>query len=158
MKKVMVVLLLCTVLCGCASVPTFEGVSDVYTPELPDARQVVLELPQAQVMESEAGVLYLCDGFDVTVQVLSGGDMDATVQTLTGFTQERLTVISTSVSDLQRYECAWSAAGEGGDQIARATVLDDGYYHYCITLQGPSQSAGDFYGVWQEIMDSVALQ
>ncbi len=157
MKKVITVLLLCLVLCGCASVPTFEGIDDVYMPELPDARQVMLELPKAQMMESEAGTLYLCEGFDVTVQVFSSGDMDATVQTLTGFTQDRLTVISTAVSDLQRYECAWSAAGEGGDTIARAVILDDGYYHYCITLQGPSHGAGDYYSTWQKILDSIAL-
>ncbi len=160
MKKLCIVWLMSLMLCGCAAAPTFESVEDVYAKDpVPDPRQVVLEVPEgAQVIQGDTGRLYLCDGYEIAVQVLSAGDLDSTMRSITGFGKEALTVVETAVSELSRYECAWSAAGEGGAEVARAAVLDDGMYHYCVTVMASAQDVGDLAEQWQEILDSVLLK
>ena len=55
------------------------------------------------------------------------------------------------------YECVWTGAGEGGDQMCRAMVLDDGRFHYAVTVMAAADDAGDLAKTWQTIFDSVKL-
>ena len=159
MKKICCLLLVMFLLSGCQAEPTFETIQDVYAGEtLSEPRDVVLDLPEdATVIHSDQGKLYLCDGYDITVEIFAAGDLNRTVQTLTGFASDALTVLHTAVSDTQRYECVWSAAGEGGDMVGRAVVLDDGAYHYCVTVMASSEQAGKLSDNWQALLDSFSL-
>ena len=116
--------------------------------------------PDAAVMTAEDGQaesIWLCDGYTVTVQTLASGDLNATLQKVTGYERKQLSVIELESDGLKRYECAWVCAGEGGDQVARTVVLDDGNYHYCMTLQTEAQIAGELARTWQNITGSVTL-
>ncbi len=161
MKKILVILCAALLLTGCAA-ETFETVDDVYAPlEKPEPASVSLALPEnaaAQAMEGDTGTIYFCDGFEVTVEILSSGDVDATLKALTGFGREALSVLQTRRGDADCYVCAWSSAGETGDQVGQAMVLDDGNYHYCICLMTAAESASDCLQAWQEILDSTALE
>ena len=161
MKKIFVTLALLVLLTGCSQT-TFETLNDtLIQTDTPAACQIKLILPEeasATVMESEdAGKMYMCDGYIVCVQTLSGGDLDGTLRLLTGFSKEDLTLIHTKQSLADRYETVWSAAGEEQDQIGRVVVLDDGNYHYAVSVMAPYTAAGDLADTWQQILDSFTL-
>lgn len=161
MKKIIIAAALLLFLTGCAQ-PTFETLQDpgIQT-DTPAAAQIQLTLPDeasAAVMESEdAGKMYFCDGYTVTVQTLPGGDLDRTLRQLTGFAKDALTLMQTRQDVIDRYESVWSAAGEEGDQVGRVVVLDDGNYHYAVSVMAPYTAAGDLASVWQNILESVSL-
>ena len=127
---------------------------------MPEPQNISLTLPTqaaVQTISGDDGTIYLCDGYDVIRQVMPAGDIAATLRTLTGFDPDRLSVIETGSGDVIRYSCVWTAAGETGDLIARAAVLDDGQYHYCLTLMTNAEDVGKFQEQWQEIFASYAL-
>ena len=159
MKKLCILLVFVLLLAGCQAAPTFETVDDVYAPQPQSApREIALALPEdVQTIAGSSGKLYLCDGFDVTVETVAAGDLNKTLQMLTGFAPDALTMLQTAVSGMQRYECAWTAAGENGDTVGRAVVLDDGRYHYCVTVMGQADMAGELSADWQELLNSVYL-
>lgn len=160
MKRIGIVILVMLLLTGCNAAQTFESITDVYSPQTPEQRQVRLTLPEdaaAQVLSGDSGTLYLCDGYEVIRQVLPSGDLGATLLELTGYEKDRLSIIETGLTDAARYECVWTAAGEAGDIVARAAVLDDGSYHYCLTVMASAKDAGKLQGVWQEIFQSYGL-
>ena len=82
-------------LAGCGAAETVETVADVWEePVMAAPSQIHLELPGEALecaMESDTGRLYLGDGYDVMVQTLSGGDLEATIRALTGFSKEEIT-------------------------------------------------------------------
>ncbi len=161
MKKLWIILL-AALLCGCAAPEYFETMLDVYEiPQLSQPRQVLLTVPEeaaAEVISDEyPGVLYFCDGYTILVQTLAAGDLDATVRTVTGYSREQLQLISRKDSDCQRYECTWVSAAESGDQVGRAVILDDGSYHYTLSVMADAENAGALSGLWQELAASFTL-
>jgi len=109
-------------------------------------------------MEAEDGSkIYLCDGYCVTLQDYPSGDLDRTLRQTTGFGKDSLLVMETRQGQWKQYECVWSAAGEGEDQMCRATILDDGEKHYVVTVMADYSKAGDLNSTWQHIMDSATL-
>lgn len=161
MKKICLLLMCVLCLSGCAAVETFETVADVYGEQgMLQPRQVLLEIPEdaaAQAIKSDDGTLYLCDGYEVTLQTMTAGDLNRTMRSLTGFDSDTLTMIETGLTDAARYECVWTAAGEGGDMVGRAVILDDGAYHYCVTVMASAEKAGALRETWQSLLDSFAL-
>ena len=160
MKKYAVLgLILALALCGCADQTVYEQVGDVYAVIAPEPAEIVVALPEdAAVLTAggaENGYLYFCDGYTLTVQTLAGGDLDGTFRDLTGFSEEDLTVVSAAPD---RYECVWTCAGEGGDQVGRMVLLDDGVCHYAVTVMADAADAGDLRQTWDAIMASVSLE
>ena len=148
-------------LSGCAAVETFETITDVYGEQqvLPP-RQVLLEIPQeaaAQAIKDDDGTLYLCDGYEITLQTMPAGDLNQTMRSLTGFDSDALTMIETGLTEAARYECVWTAAGEGGDMIGRAVILDDGAYHYCVTVMASAKEANALRETWHSLLNSFSL-
>lgn len=158
-KNCLILLLLCLSLTGCSSAETFESLGDIdMTPVIREERKVVLSVPDgAEVLSGSTGTLYLCDGFTVAVEVLASGDLNGTLEALTGFGTENLTVIETSAGGQSRYECVWTAAGEGGDTVGRVVILDDGAYHYCLTVESMAQDASSLQKTWEKILDSFQI-
>lgn len=162
-KRIIWLVLTMTVLWGCAAQETFETVGDdVLAPVMGPMRQVVLALPSeaaTPVMgDGDGSMLYLCDGYSLAVQTLEGGDIHATIRDLSGFDMEALTVMKTVGDDADRYEWVWSAVGEGGDQLCRAAVLDDGSYHYCLTAIGDAELEDRYQLQWEGVFGSFALE
>lgn len=161
MKKCLMIAALALLLTGCGKTETFETISDeMVEPVAAIQRQVMLELPEeaaVTVMESEAGKLYLCENYEIGVQTFSAGDINSTVQTVTGYERNDLTILETESEGFTRYEFVWCAVGENGDQIGRAALLDDGSYHYVLSTMAHAEEAGRLDQVWNQLFDSFGL-
>lgn len=155
MKQVVIWIALALLLCACASKQAMETIADEWAePAAAVPREMILELPgEATVfaMESDTGRQYLGDGYEIAVQTLTAGDLNRTMQTLTGFTREELTVMETGDSTLRRYEFAWASEGEAGDRVGRGAVLDDGNFHYCLTVLQDVEAMETCQIIWSEV-------
>lgn len=161
MKKRILILLLAGTLCGCAAKPVFETVSDdLVQSAAAQAQQVYVELPEelAVPVVGTEGKLYVCENYTLTMQTLPAGDLEGTLRQCTGFEKDALTVMATQREGVKRYDCAWSAAGEGQTQTCRLAILDDGSYHYTLCLMTDAEKAGDLEQTWQYILDSYRLE
>ena len=149
-------------LSGCAAEETMETVADVWAePVMVVRKELHLELPEgaaSPVADTEGGQWYDCGSFSVGVLTLPAGDVNATVRTLSGFEKDALTVMETGGGGIDRYDFVWVTTGETGEMFHRALVLDDGNFHYCLTVSGDAQSAGETKDVWQTIFDSAYLE
>ena len=162
MKKWMTVFICAIMLTGCAA-PTFETLGDIPHQQVAATvpRKVVLELPEEAVLsvwENEANTMYLCRDFSAHLQTLEAGDLQGSIRQLCGYERENLTVVESRCGDHNRYEWVWIAAGEGGDEICRCTLLDDGDFHYALTLTASSFDAGALAQTWNEIMSGFCLE
>lgn len=161
MKTILCVVLFSVFLGGCAAEDTFETVADEWVQSVAaPVREVVLSLPEeaaAPVSARENGTLYQCDGYEIMVETLASGDLDATLQSVTGYGREELTVMETRSGDLKRYDLVWSSLGEAGDLVGRACVLDDGNYHYVLSVLADASRAGEFEEAWNELFSGYSL-
>ena len=163
MYKICCLLILVIVLLfGCSAQTTMETILDVDDyPVISQLRKLEIELPKeasvSTLQSEDGGRLYLCDDYTITVQTLDGGDLSRTLRQLTGFTKDNLTVMETEVDGIKRCSCVWSAAGEGGDYVGRALVLDDGKNHYTVSVMAEFSQAGNLSAKWKELFDSVKL-
>ncbi len=160
MKKICLLAAAAILLCGCAVTPTFETLADAYAPDEVQPKQIYCVLPEdaaSPAIQNQQGKLYLCDGYEITQQTMAAENLDQTLKNLTGFGEAFLTVMETQTGELTRYECVWTAAGEGGDAVGRAAVLSDGSFHYCMSVMAPQEKAPQFREVWQALFDSFTL-
>ncbi|MBQ9837932.1 MAG: hypothetical protein IJO56_00345 [Oscillospiraceae bacterium] len=162
MKKGCFLLVLMLCLYGCSQPKDLETVSDGYVEPAPaEMRQILLTLPEEAarpVSVNETGErLYVCDGYSIMLQTLEAGDLDGTLRSVTGYSRSELTVMSQQLPHLRRYDCVWTSAGEGGDQVGRTAVLDDGSYHYCLSVMADCAEAGDLEQVWSRLFRSFTL-
>ena len=162
MKKIAVLLVLVVLLCGCSAAETFETVDDALEqPVMGQVRKVSLTLPQSAaspVVNTDDGArLYLCDGYDLAVQTLVGGDINKTVMALCGYSADHVRVMESSKDGNKPYEWVRSAVGEEGDQIGRAMVLAQGDYHYCVSVMASAELAGSLEQEWTQIFSSLRV-
>ena len=162
MKKWWVLLCLLVFLPGCAVAGSVETVDDDWlTPVDAPLGQILLELPASATMEAsvgdEIGRLYLCDGYDLTVQTMDRGNLDRTCRSLCGLESERVTMLQMNDANGKRWEWAWTCVGEDGDWVGRAAVIDDGNYHYCVTVMAPAGAAAGLEDEWTALFDSFAV-
>ena len=161
MKKLCLVIFCVLMLSACSAVETMETIGDEgVTPVMGEAGQVQLTLPDledAQVIDNGMGSrIYLFDGFCVTVQTLDGGNMDKTLEIVSGFDADKLSLLKTEQKDYTQICCAWSSAGEQEEQLCRVVVMDDGRYHYAVTVMADSSGVAAQPDLW-EILDTVEL-
>lgn len=161
MKKWMVCASLALLLTGCGAEETFETVADeVLVPAMAQPRQIQVALPgetALPAMESDEGRMYLCQDYEIYLQTLSGGDLEETVRSLSGCDPEDLTVMTTQEEDLTRHEFVWTAMGEGGEQLGRAVVLDDGSYHYAMTVLRDADTTETGQIAWNDVFGSFTV-
>ena len=160
MKKLWVILVFSLLLCGCSAEETFETVEDVYMEEQWGPKNIEVAIPlnaKKTQLTSGEGSLYFCDGYELTTEIMAAGNLSETFGVLTGFPLDSLTLVETMQTDMARYECVWTAAGEGGDNVGRAVVLDDGNYHYCVTVMAQSSKAYDLQQTWKDLLGSIQI-
>lgn len=161
MKKCWFLLLAVLMLSGCGEQEVFEQVEDVYQVMAPRAAAVYVQLPEEAAVTAmgsgKENAIYFCDGYTLTVQTLAGGDLDRTLRQVTGFSGEQLTLLKTRTGEVEGYECAWTCTGEGGDQVGRLLLLDDGAYHYAVTVMAEAEKAGELSLTWDTVFGSVTL-
>lgn len=161
MKKGLMAVLACLLLTGCGEKAVFETLGDVQhdSEQVMAMAQMQLSVPEDAAAQTFGdGTLYECEGYTLFVQTFSSGDLQRTVKTLSGFSTDKLTVLETQVGEVMRYEWVWTAAAEDGDMLCRATVLDDGKYHYCVTALAPAKEAGSLNSSWNQLFGSFALE
>lgn len=160
MKK-WVICVLVMLLSGCTAPRELETVSDSYDVTTPAAGVILFDMPseasEAVFSTEGMGSLYLCDGYTLTAQTLPGGDLNRTLETVTGFGAEKLTVLETEKDGLRSYRTVWSSAGEGGDQLGRAMILGDGNYHYVLSVMACAEEAAVLTENWNALFDSFAI-
>ena len=161
MGKLLLLLLCGMLFAGCGAEQTVETVADEMVVQvMAEPREIYVALPEDTVlpaMESDVGTVYFCKDYDIAVQTLEGGDFQDTLTQISGHSLEDLTIMETVESDYVRYDFAWSAAGELGQQVCRASVLDDGAYHYVLTVMGKADTAGEYGEIWNGIFESFRL-
>lgn len=149
MKKCMVgiLLLLCFTLSACGRVESFEVVSDVVADyQLSEPAKIKLSIPDdatLSVMNSANGQSYEGDHYQIIVQTYASGDVDQTLQLVTGYRKDQLKTMKVTGETYSKYVCAWSAVSEEGELVGRCAILDDGVYHYCLTVLVDAQMAGE---------------
>lgn len=160
MKRVLCYAVLACLLAGCGQEPVMETVADELVFSQGKPKQIQVNLPEETVlpvMETEDGSLYLCRDFEVSVQTLSGGDLNATIRDLCGFGPEDVDLVETVSGGITRYDFVWASAGETGDLVGRSVILSDGVYHYCVTAMTP-ESVGDQYReIWNDMFETITL-
>ncbi len=161
MKKIMLVLLFVLLLCGCTARETLETISDeILQPVMAQPREIAVNLPgevSMPAMEGDAGRVYLASDYEIYIQTMDAGDLNATIQTVSGYEMDALTVMKTDWNGVDRYEFVWASAGENGDRIGRGVVLDDGNYHYVMTVLRDAESTGNTQIVWSDVFESFDL-
>ena len=159
MKYAMCVLALMAALAGCAAEETFETVADEQIlPVMAQPRNISVELPgeaALPVVENDSGRIYLCQDYEIMLQTMAGGDVGATMEAVSGRQRDSLTVMQTHSDGADRYEFVWAAAGEKGDRLGRAVVLDDGQFHYCMSVLRDAETVTQV--VWRDVFASFTL-
>ena len=161
MKRMLLLLMLVILLAGCRA-ETMETVEDVWE-EAPvaEARQIRVSLPGEEalpVMESSGDRLYLGEHYQIEVQNLPGGDLNRTVQTMSGLEPGDVTLMQTEQAGLTRYDFVWAAAGEEGDQLGRGAILDDGNYHYALSVLRSADDTATRQIHWDQVFSSFSAE
>ena len=108
----------------------------------------------APVLEQDSRQLYMAQGYEILLETLTSGDVDATIRDVSGYGKDQLTVLETRQGDTDRYDFVWTMAGEKGDRLGRAVILDDGNYHYCMSVL---RDPGETLIVWRDVFGSFSL-
>lgn len=160
LKKCMIVCLLAALLAGCRSEQTVETIADEWAaPVMASQRSVAVELPQdavAPVLDSDGQQIYFSEDYEIFLENRNSGDLQQTIRYLSGFDKDALTVMKTSQGMFDRYEFVWTCAGEEGQRLGRAVIVDDGNYHYCMSALW---DAGNTSKVsWEDVFGSFTVQ
>lgn len=161
MKRCVLLMLLMLTLCGCAAEEVLETISDeLVLSAMAQPREITVNLPDnavTPVLESDSRQMYLSEDYEILLETLSGGDVDATIRSLTGYEKDKLTVMQTQWDGVERYEFVWVAAGETGDRLGRGVILDDGNYHYCMSVLRDAEGQKMSQIVWRDVFASFHL-
>lgn len=162
MKQFIAVLMIMLLLSGCNAEQTMETIADeLVIPVMVQPKSVSVDLPGEAAMpavESDTGRIYVCQDYEIVIQNYPSGDLNATVQELSGYPLEALTVMATSQDGADRYDFVWASAGEGGDLLGRGVILDDGDYHYTMAVTRPADTTETSQITWSQVFGSFALE
>ena len=160
MKKI-IITLLALLLTGCSAEETFETISDeIIQPVMAQPGEILVSLPgetAMPAMESDSGRMYLASDYEIYIQTMDSGDLNETIKTASGYEKDAITVMHTRWEGIDRYEFVWSCAGENGDRIGRGVILDDGDYHYIMTVLRDAESTAATQISWNDVFSSFCL-
>lgn len=161
MKKCCLILWMMVLLTGCRAEETFETVADeLVLPVMAQPKNISVQLPgetALPVIENDNGRVYVCNDYEIVLQTLEAGDLQRTMKTLSGMNPEDVTVMETFSDGISRCEFVWAAAGETGDRTGRAVILDDGDFHYCMSVLWNADSGEKTQVNWNQVFSSFAL-
>lgn len=162
MKIIWIGLALALVLGGCGAKETLETVSDDIPAqvEMVSPRQISVRLPDnavSPVLESDSEQVYLSEDYEIVIETRASGDLNATIIAISGYEPSQLTVMQTEQDGAARYDFVWASAGETGDQLGRAVILDDGSYHYCMSVLRDAENGEKSQVVWSDVFASFSL-
>lgn len=160
MKKLWMVLAILLLLSGCGGQETLETVADdMAEPVMAVTKEISVALPEEAeqtVLEGVSGNLYLGRDYTIAVETVDAGDLDKTLYAMTGFHRDDLTILTTTQGNVTRRDFVWVSAGESGEQMGRGVILDDGSYHYCLSVLRPAQAETSQI-IWEDVYQSFSL-
>ena len=161
MKRMIVLMTVLGLLSGCGAAETYELVTDEPVQQVSaqprEMHFFLAEETAMPAMETDSGKLYLCGEYDVMSQIFDGGDLERTIRQISGFSPNDLTVIQTESENVKKTEFVWTSAAEEGHRICRATVLDDGNYHYVLSATVPAEKIEEYQEIWNGIFETFKL-
>ena len=161
MKKWIVVLIFTLLLSGCKTQETYETVEDLIPAEpVMTPQQFVVSLPEeaaAPTFQSDSQEIYLCRDYTISKEIFPSGDLEKTVTAVTGMSQQDLQMLKTIHETYDRYDFVWTAAGEEGLQVGRASLYDDGNFHYVLSTLASEETVGELRQEMQTLFDSCKL-
>ncbi len=162
MRKLAVFLIMCVLLSGCRE-KVWETISDQIMEEPREPAQLVhFAVPsgasQTVLSDEQGNAVYFCNGYTICQIVRPAGNLRATICEMTGLDMDALTVMKTQIGDVICYDCAWTCAGENGQKVCRGEILDDGNYHYSLSVFSEDEDVSDYLDVWQSLFDSFSLE
>ena len=164
MKKWMlgIVLLFGVFLGGCRGAESFEVIADNIV-ELPSAEpaKVELKIPEDGTLTVMSGNDWQCyegEHYQIILQTYPSGDLNRTLQNITGYDKEHLSVMEISGENIDKYLCAWSAVSEEGELVGRCSVLDDGIYHYCLSVLVDAEVSGEIRDTVDAVFAAYSLE
>lgn len=163
MKKVLLFVMVAVFLGGCAAEPVYETIGNAMEDTLPVGAPGTIELTlpedaEMQVIDGESGSKsYRIGDMELWTQVCEGGDISDTLEQVTGIRSDALTVMEYQLDEMSCNEIAWITNTDEGSLVCRTAVLDDGNYHYCISLMMPEENAQELSTSFSEIMDGVSI-
>lgn len=162
MKQFAAILMTMLLLCGCGAEETMETVSDeLVVPVMAQPKKIQVSLPGEAAMpavESDSGRIYVCEEYEIVIQTYPAGDLNATIEELSGYSRDGLTVMNTQQNGMDRYDFVWASAGETGDQLGRGVILDDGDYHYTMAVTRPADTTENSQITWSQVFGSFSLE
>ena len=161
MKKCLLLLLIAFLLTACAAQDTFETVTDeLILPVMAQPKYISVSLPgetALPVMENDNGRVYVANDYEIQIQTMEAGDLQQTMEILSGHSMEDLTVMETFSDGISRYEFVWASLGEGGDWTGRGVILDDNDYHYCMSVLRNADKEGKSQINWDQVFSSFCV-
>lgn len=161
MKRMILLMTVLGLLSGCSAAETYEMVTDEPVQQVSaQPREIhffLAEETAMPAMETDSGKLYLCGEYDVMSQIFDGGDLERTIRQVSGFSPSDLTVIQTESENVKKTEFVWTSAAEEGHRICRATILDDGNYHYVLSATVPAEKIEEYQEIWNGIFETFKL-
>lgn len=169
MRVTRILWVLCAViaLCGCsrAEQPVWETVADAYllpanaAPAYDASIQLDGNTPLAEVFSDLSSQVYSdTEGrYEVAVETIMADSLAQLVRELTGFTLDQLDVLQRQQDGMMRYDMAWSAVSEDGNQSCRAAVIDDGLFYYVLTAQIPQELSAQCRSEVESVFQSFSL-
>ena len=161
MKYFLSVLMMALLLSGCKAEETLETIADEWAvPVMAQPKEISVSLPgEAAIpaVEGSSGRIYVCEDYEIVIQTYPSGDLNATIQELSGYSRDDLTIVETVQYGIDRYDFVWASAGEGGDQLGRAVILDDGEYHYTMAVTRSSDTTETSQITWSQVFQSFTL-
>lgn len=161
MKKWLCLLVTIFLLAGCGTQETFETIADEAVERvMAEPQQILVDLPGdvlAPVLKTEGEQVYLCQDYEIIIETRAAGDLSATVEALSGFSPDQVTMVTSAQETGERHEFVWACAGESGDRIGRAVILDDGNYHYCMSVLRDAESQKVSQISWEDVFSSFRI-
>ena len=161
MKKCLLLLMMTAMLTACAAKDTFETVSDEQLlPAMAQPKHISVSLPgetALPVMENDNGRVYVTNDYEIVLQIMEAGDLQQTMEILSGHSMEDLTVMETFSDGISRYEFVWASLGEGGDLTGRGVILDDNDYHYCMSVLRSTDGEEKSQINWDQVFSSFCV-
>ena len=162
MKKLWWLIFAVLMICGCTADPVYETMGNVWDNPQVQSEPASIEfgLPddaQMEVMESDGlARSYRIGEWMLWTEICNGGDVEATMEALTGLEDPR--IISHPAGVYTCYETAWAVGEEAGEFLVRTAVIPKGQYHYCLSIKYPQEDAVQVGSFFTEILNNVSLK
>ena len=152
MKKMVFLMVLLLSLCGCSK-PAWETVEDVLPPVpvglwTEEAYVIQIDMPEETQLteEEQTWKIYSTDqgDFEIETRTFLAASASEAVKTISGYSEEELTILQTSRFDLPEYRFAWVTQTEQGSKLCRADLVMNGTECYAV-ICSVNETAGNAY-------------